>query len=184
MTAHMQPATHTTWLIDPAHTHVEFAVRHMMVSTVKGRFAGVSGTIQLDETDLTHSSIEVSIDAASIDTREAQRDAHLRSSDFLDAETFPTITYRSRRIEPLTEGHFRVIGDLTIRNVTQEVALDTTLEGRMPDPWGHERAGYSATTAISRKDFGLQWNVALEGGGVLVADEVKISIDVETVRQN
>ena len=184
MTLQTQPRTVSTWQIDPAHSHVEFAVRHMMVSTVKGRFAVRSGAIQLDEADLTRSSVEVIIDAASIDTGEPQRDAHLRSRDFLDVEAFPTITYRSRRVEPLEGGRFRVIGDLTIRDVTREVALDTIMAGRMRDPWGNERTGFSATTAINRKDFGLQWNDALEGGGILVGDEVKISIEVEAVRQS
>ncbi len=183
MTEQTQPGVVVTWQIDAAHSHVEFAVRHMMVSTVKGRFAALSGAIQLDEADLTRSSVDVTIDASSIDTRESQRDGHLRSPDFLDVEQFPSITYRSRRVEPLEGGHLRVIGDLTIRDVTREVALDATMEGRAQDPWGGERVGYSAKTVISRKDFGLKWNVALEGGGILVGDEVKIALEVEAVRQ-
>ena len=183
MSVQVQASTVSTWQIDPDHSHVEFAVRHMMVSTVKGRFSTLSGVIKLDETDMTRSSVEVTIDAASIDTRDPQRDEHLRSPDFLDVGRYPHITFRSRQVEPLGERHLRVIGDLTIRDVTREVALDTTEEGRMRDPWGGERAGFSARTAINRKDFGLKWNVPLEGGGILVGDEVKISLEVEAVRQ-
>lgn len=173
----------TTWQIDPAHTDVGFAVKHMMISTVKGRFADVSGTITLDDDDLSKSSVEVEIKAASIDTRQPDRDAHLRSADFFDVEKYPTLTFKSRRVEPLDNGKFRVIGDLTIRDVTREVVLEASEEGRGKDPWGGERIGFSASTKIDRRDFGLTWNTALETGGVLVGNDIKITLEVEAVAQ-
>ncbi len=173
----------TTWSIDPAHSHVEFAVRHLMISTVKGRFTGVRGTVRSHDADPAKGDVDIAIDVASIDTREAQRDTHLRSGDFFEAEKFPTITFKSRRIDNVQGDAFRLVGDLTIRGVTREVALDVTSEGRGKDPWGGERAGFSATTKIKRSDFGLTWNQLLETGGVAVGDDVKISIDVELVKQ-
>jgi len=170
------------WQIDPAHTGVEFAVKHMMISTVKGRFGDVSGTITLDEADLSGSSVEVDIDVASIDTRQADRDAHLRSADFFDVENHPKITYRSRRVEVVGENRFRVIGDLTIRGETREVVLDATFEGRGKDPWGNEKAGFTAQAVIDRRDFGLTWNAALETGGILVGNEVKINLEIQATR--
>ena len=175
------PAT-TTWKIDPSHTHAEFAVRHLMISTVKGRFAEVQGTVRTDETDAAASQVDVTIGVSSIDTREPQRDAHLRSADFFDAGNFPQITFRSTRVDGGGES-FKVTGDLTIRGTTREVVLDVTTEGRGKDPWGGERAGFSATTRIKRSEFGLTWNQLLEAGGVAVGDDVKISIDVELVKQ-
>jgi polyisoprenoid-binding protein YceI len=172
----------TTWQIDPAHTEVGFSVKHLMISTVRGRFAGVKGTIVLDEANPERSSVEAEIDAATIDTRAEQRDAHLRSADFFDVEKYPTITFRSRRVERVSDGRYRIVGDLTIRGVTREVVLDATEEGRGRDPWGGDRLGFSATTTIDRRDFGLTWNQALETGGVLVGNEIKISIDVEAVK--
>ncbi len=171
----------TTWQFDPVHTMVEVAVKHMMVVTVKGRFGKVNGSIEFDENEPTEGKVEVTIDAASIDTRDSQRDAHLRSPDFLDVERFPTLTFKSRRIEP-ADGHYRVVGDLTIRDVTREVILDAEYAGAAKSPWGDLRAGFSAKTVISRKDFGLQWNVPLEAGGWLVGDEVKIYLDVEAIK--
>lgn len=173
----------STWKIDPAHTHVEFSVRHLMIATVKGRFADLSGTVTLDEADPRHSEVDVTIAAASIDTREPQRDAHLRSADFLDAEQFPTLSFRSTRVEPGPDGGYTIVGNLTIRGVSKEVALAVTTEGRARDPWGGERSGFSATTKIKRTDFGLTWNQALETGGVLVGDDVKITIDAELLKQ-
>lgn len=169
----------STWQIDSAHSEVEFAVKHMMISTVKGGFADVSGTITLDEADLSGSSVEVEIDVASINTRQEERDQHLRSADFLDVENHPKITFRSRRVEPEGEGRFRVVGDLTIRGVTREVVLEATDEGRGIDPWGNEKAGFSARTTIDRRDYGLTWNAALETGGILVGNEVKISLEIQ-----
>ena len=182
MTVSVAP-TQTTWKIDTAHTNAEFAVRHLMISTVKGRFADVQGIVHADETDFAKSSVEVIIAAASLDTREPQRDAHLRSADFFDVETFPQLTFRSKRIEGKGNA-FKIVGDLTIRGTTREIVLDVTSEGRTTDPWGGERAGFTATTKIKRSDFGLLWNQLLETGGVVVGEEVKISIDAELLKQN
>lgn len=173
----------TTWNIDNSHTLAEFSVRHLMISTVKGRFGEVSGKVVGDDADPARAQIEATINVASIDTREPQRDAHLRSADFFDAENFPTLTFRSTRIEKGPGDDLKVTGDLTIRGTTREVVLDVTAEGRVKDPWGGERAGYSAKTKIKRSDFGLTWNMALETGGVVVGDEVKIAIEVELVKQ-
>ncbi len=154
----------------------------MMITTVKGRFSGVTGTIIVEEQDLDGSSVEVEIPTAVIDTGSALRDEHLRSGDFLDVESYPTITFRSRRVEGAVneEGdQFRVYGDLTIRGATHEVMLNVTYEGRGKDPWGGERASFSATTKIDRPDFGLTWNVALEAGGILVSNEIRITLDVQ-----
>jgi len=176
----------TRWEIDPVHTTVEFSVKHMMFTTVRGRFKGVKGTIEVDEKNPDRSSVNVEIDAGSIDTGAADRDAHLRSADFLDVENHPKITFRSKRVEGAAnrEGdEFRVLGDLGIRGKTIEVALDVTYTGRGKDPWGGERAGANATTEIDRREWGLQWNQALETGGVLVGNKVKIEIDVQAVKQ-
>jgi polyisoprenoid-binding protein YceI len=173
----------TTWTIDPVHSSVEFAVRHLMITTVKGRFTDVTGTVVLDETDPRNASAEITVGVASIDTREAQRDAHLRSADFFDAGTFPTLTFRSRKVTDIARDGFTLVGDLTIHGVTREVALDVTTEGRSKDPWGGERAGYSATAKIKRSEFGLTWNQLLETGGLAVSDDVKITLDVQLVKQ-
>ena len=175
-------STRTLWNIDPAHTEVGFSVKHLMISTVRGRFADVRGTITLDETDLASSSVEAEIATASIDTRQEQRDVHLRSPDFFEVERFPTITFRSRSVQPAKGDRLRVTGELTIRGVTREVELEVTDEGRGKDPWGGDRLAFSATTTIDRRDFGLTWNQALETGGVLVSNEIKISIDVQAVK--
>ena len=176
-------ATRTTWKIDPAHSHVEFAVRHLMITTVRGRFGDVQGTVLTDAADPTKAEVDVTIAANSIDTREAQRDAHLRSADFFDAEKFPALTFKSTRVTDVQGDRFKLAGDLTMRGVTKEVILDVTAEGRGKDPWGGERAGYSATTKVSRSDFGLTWNQVLETGGFAVGDEIKISLDLELVKQ-
>jgi polyisoprenoid-binding protein YceI len=180
-----QTSKASTWTIDPSHTLVEFSAKHMMITTVKGRFAAVSGTLTLDEANPDRSAAEVEIDAASIDTRTDQRDQHLRSADFLEVERYPTISFRSRRVEG-ARGEpgetFRVVGDLSIRGVTREVTLEATYEGRGRDPWGGERVSFSADAKIDRRDFGLTWNTALETGGVLVSNEVKIHIEVQAVR--
>ncbi len=182
MSSATQSAT-STWTIDPAHSVVELAVKHMMFSTVKGRFQNVAGAIVLDEANLSASSVTAEIDAASIDTGEAQRDGHLRSGDFLDVESFPTISFRSTGVVPRGRNQFILVGDLTIHGVTQEVSLEAELAGRGTDPWGGQRAGFAATTTINRKDFGLTWNQALEAGGVLVSDQVKISLEVQATLQ-
>lgn len=172
----------TTWQIDPTHSEVGFSVKHLMISTVRGRFSGVKGTVQLDSEDISRSSVEVEIDAATIDTREEKRDGHLRSPDFFDVEQHPTITFRSRRIEPLGGDRFKVTGDLTIRGVTREVVLEATDEGRERDPWGGDRAGFTASGKIDRREFGLTWNQALETGGVLVSNDIKLSIEAQAVK--
>ena len=180
-----EPRT-ATWVIDPTHSAVEFSVRHMMISTVKGRFGAVQGTIVADPARPGGSSVEAEIDAASIDTRADQRDAHLRSPDFFDVERFPAIRFRSRRVEGTfgSEGdRFTVVGDLTIRDVTREISLEATYEGTGRDPWGGERASFSAVAKLDRRDFGLTWNQTLETGGVLVSNEIRIHLDVQAVKQ-
>jgi len=170
----------TTWLIDPSHSTAEFAVRHMMVSTVKGYVSPVEGTISLDGAGLANSSVTVSLDAASIDTHEPKRDVHLRSADFLDVEQFPKITFSSTRIEHGSDG-YRIVGDLTIRDVTREMGLGAAFEGQQRDPWGGERAGFTAQGVIDRRDFGLTWNQPLPGSGVMLGNDVRISIELEAV---
>jgi polyisoprenoid-binding protein YceI len=174
--------TTTTWQIDPAHTNVEFSLKHLMISTVRGRFGAVSGTIVLDEANPAASTVTAEIDATSIDTRQEQRDAHLRSADFFDVENHPTLRFRSTSVTKSGDG-FDVAGELTIRDVTRPVVLHATDEGRGGDPWGGERAAFSATTSIDRRDFGLTWNQALETGGVLVSNDIRISLEVQAVKQ-
>ncbi|MGA2923313.1 MAG: YceI family protein [Candidatus Sulfotelmatobacter sp.] len=174
--------TTTTWNIDPAHSVAEFKVKHMMISNVKGQFAKISGALTLDESDLAKSGVEAVIEAGSIETRDAQRDAHLKSADFLDVEKFPTLSFNSMRISQVRDGELAVEGDLTIHGVTRRVVF--SVEGPTPpakDPWG-TRVAVSATTKISRKDFGLTWNTTLETGGILVGDEVTITLDVQFVK--
>ena len=173
----------TTWSIDPAHSHVEFAVKHLMIATVKGRFGVVQGTARTDDSDPSRGGVEVEIDADSIDTRQAQRDAHLKSADFFDVEKFPKLTFKSTRIHDVSGDDFKLTGDLTIHGVTRPVTLDVTSEGRGKDPWGGDRAGFSATGKIKRSEFGLTWNQVLETGGFAVGDDIKISLDVELVKQ-
>jgi polyisoprenoid-binding protein YceI len=176
-------AVTTIWNIDPVHTTAEFKVKHMMISNVKGRFAKVTGVLTRDESDPTKSHVEASIDAASINTNEPQRDAHLKSADFLDVEKFPTLTLKSTRIGRARDGELTVAGDLTIHGVTRNVVF--SVEGPTPaakDPWGGTRMGLSATTKINRKDFGLTWNAALETGGILVGEEVTITLEVQFVK--
>jgi polyisoprenoid-binding protein YceI len=171
-----------TYAIDPAHSAVHFSVRHMMLSNVRGEFTKLSGSVSYNPENAAGSSIDASIDATSINTRNADRDTHLKSADFLDVEKFPTITFKSRQIELNSDGA-KVTGDLTIHGVTREITLD--VEGptsEVKDPWGKQRVGASATAKLSRKDFGLVWNATLETGGVMVGDEVKITIDIEAVR--
>lgn len=174
--------TATTWKIDPAHTTVEFSVKHLMITTVKGRFAGVEGTLLTRDDEAGKSTVEVTLDAASVDTRAEQRDTHLRSADFLDVEKYPTIVFRSTGVESKGESEFRLTGDLTMHGVTRPITLDVTSEGRARDPWGGERAAFSAAARLRRSDFGLTWNQALEAGGVLVGDDIKVTVDVQFVR--
>ncbi len=174
----------TTWQIDPAHSTVGFSIRHMTVSNVRGVFRKVSGTVRADDTDLSRSTLEATIDAASIDTGDAKRDEHLRSPDFLDVGRYPTITFRSTRIAPAGEGRWKVSGDLTLHGVTRPVVLD--VEGPTPPikgARGDTRAGGSATTRLDRRDFGIVWSKSLDGGGLVVGNEVSITIDAEGVKQ-
>lgn len=179
-------AGRTIWTIDPAHSLVELSAKHMMITKVKGRFSGISGSIYTDEQHPDRSGVEVEIAADTIDTRAADRDKHLRSADFLDVERFPTITFKSTRVEGAYAqpgDRFRVTGDLTIHGTTRPVTLDVTYDGRGKDPWGGERASFSATTSLDRRDFGLQWNQALETGGILVSNEIRISLEVQAKKQ-
>jgi polyisoprenoid-binding protein YceI len=174
----------TTWKIDSTHSVVEFKVKHMMISNLKGNFTGVTGTLSLDENDLTQSSVEASIEIASIHTRDEGRDAHLKGEDFFHAEQFPTMHLKSTRITQKSDGELVVTGDLTIKGVTRSVQF--AVEGPSPatkDPWGNTRIGLSATTKINRKDFGLTWNAALEAGGLMVGEDVSITLDLELVKQ-
>jgi len=172
----------STWTIDPVHSVPEFAVKHMVISTVKGRFTGVEGTITFDEAAPERSSVVASIAVASIDTGEPQRDAHLRSPDFFDVERYPTITFRSTRVERIDDERYRVTGDLTIRDVTRPVTLDVEYEGQIKDAYGKQRAALTATTQIDRRDFGLNWNAVLEAGGFVVSNAVKITLHIAAVR--
>jgi len=174
--------TTTNWNFDLAHSSVNFHVRHLMVSKVHGRFTLWGGTLVIDEEDITRSHIDVTIDAASVDTREDKRDAHLRSPDFFDVERFPTLTFKSTRIEKLGEDEVAITGDLTLHGVTRSVKLAVELGGQAKDPWGGIRTGFSAKTTINRKDFGLGWNTVLEAGGMLVGEKVEITLEIEAVK--
>jgi polyisoprenoid-binding protein YceI len=173
--------TRTTWTIDPSHSLVEFSVRHMMISTVKGRFTGIQGAILDVNEDPQQSSVEVSIDPASITTGDPNRDAHLRSSDFFDTEQFPEITFKSRRIDG-TRDEFTLVGDLTMHGTTREISLPVTLNGIGTSPYGKTIAGFSAEARLNRKDWGLNWNVALETGGFLVSDQIKVTLEIQAVK--
>ncbi|SRR6266496_2536451 len=178
-------STSTLWNIDPVHSQAQFKVKHMMISNVKGEFTSVKGSLQFDEANIENSQIEAEIDTASINTREPQRDAHLKSADFFDVEKFPTLTFRSTSVGKKADGELAVAGELTIHGITRTVTFE--VEGpSVPtkDPWGNTRIGLSATTRINRKDFGLTWNAALETGGILVGDEVTITLDVQFVKAN
>jgi polyisoprenoid-binding protein YceI len=171
----------TTWNIDTTHSSVTFSIRHLVIAKVRGHFKTFSGSLQLDEADLGKSSVSVEIDAASIDTHEAKRDEHLRSADFFDVAQFPKLSFVSKKLELEGKQVVRVVGDLTIHGVTKEVTLAVEDLGRAKDPWGNQRAAFAASTSINRKDFGLTWNQVLEAGGVMVADKVDISLDVQAV---
>jgi polyisoprenoid-binding protein YceI len=176
------PVKSSTWKIDASHSNVEFAVKHLMISTVKGQFADVEGEIVIADGNPSQSSVTATLKAGSIDTRTGQRDDHLRGADFLDAANFPEITFKSTRITG-DQSDFKVTGNLTIRGVTREITLEATNEGAGRDPWGGERIGFSAKTKIDRRDFGLTWNQAIETGGVLVGNDLKVSIDIQAVKQ-
>jgi polyisoprenoid-binding protein YceI len=172
-----------TWQIDPAHSHISFSARHMMISKVRGRFENFSGVIEFDKDIPTASKVEIEIEAKSINTRSDQRDDHLRSADFLDAANHPTLNFVSKRVEVTGDNRGKLFGDLTIRDVTKEVVLDVEYAGQAKSPWGTTSAGFSADTNINRKDWGLEWNAALETGGVLVGDIINIDIEVELIKQ-
>ena len=186
MTTSAAPTTGTTtWNIEPNHSLVEFSAKHMMITTVKGRFRDVSGTIVVDAANPNRSTVQASMSAATIDTGVAQRDQHLVSADFLDAANHAAITFKSKRVEGAkaeSGDEFTVVGDLTIRGTTREVTLKATYEGQGKDPWGGQRISFTATAKIDRRDFGLTWNQALEAGGILVSNDIKISIEVQAVR--
>jgi polyisoprenoid-binding protein YceI len=171
----------TEWKIDPAHSQATFQVRHLMVTNVRGDFGKMSGTVQWNGKDFTTVQAEATIDVASINTREQKRDDHLRSPDFFDAATHPSITFKSKRAEPTGPGAFKLIGDLTIRGVTKEVVLDVEATDIVKDPRGGSRVGAQATTTVNRQDFGVKWNRTLDTGGVVVGDDVKITIDLALV---
>ena len=176
-------AATSTWQIDPNHSSAQFAVRHLAISTVRGAFTKVSGTVQLDDTDIAKSVVDVTIDAASVDTRVADRDKDLRSDHFFDVNKYPTITFKSKKVEQAGAGKLKITGDLTIHGTTKEVVLD--VEGPTPavkDPWGNQRSAATATTKVNRQDFGVKWNATMDNGGVVVGDDVNITIDVEMVK--
>ena len=174
--------TTTNWTFDLAHSSVNFHVRHLMVSKLHGRFSRWGGTLEIDNDDITRSRVDVTIDATSVDTREDKRDAHLRSADFFDVETFPTLTFKSTKIEKRGDDELAITGDLTLHGVTKPVTLAVELGGQAKDPWGGTRTGFSAKTSINRKDFGLGWNSVLETGGVLVGEKIEITLEIEAVQ--
>ncbi len=175
------PAAVGRWTIDAMHSHVEFAVRHLMISTTKGRFSDVTGGVTVDEADPSVMTLDVTIPVATVDTRQPDRDTHLRSADFFDVERYPTITFKARHVGDL-ESEFQLIGDLTMHGVTREISLDVTPEGQAPNPMGPgRRAGFSAKTTLDRRDFGLTYNAVLETGGVAIGHDIKVSIDLELI---
>ena len=177
-------AAASTWQLDPNHSSAQFAVRHLGLSTVRGAFTKVNGTIQFDDKDITKSSVDVTIEAASLDTRVEGRDKDLRSDHFFEVEKYPTLTFKSTKVEQVEVGKLKVTGDLTIHGVTKQVVLD--VEGptaAVKDPWGNQRAAASATTKINRQDFGVKWNAKMDNGGWVLSDDVAITIDVEMVQK-
>ncbi|MGC1485206.1 MAG: YceI family protein [Candidatus Acidiferrum sp.] len=173
-------AASSDWQIDPMHSSAQFAVKHLAISTVRGAFTSVKGVVQLDDKDITKSTVDVTIDVNSVDTRVAARDKDLRSDHFFDAEHFPAITFKSTKVEQVAPGKLKVTGNLTIRGVTKEVVLDVDgPNGPVKDPWGNQRMAINATTKINRQDFGVKWNATMDNGGLVVGDEVAITIDAE-----
>jgi len=177
-------AATTTWKIDPAHTAAQFAVKHMMISTVRGEFKGVTGTIVWDDQDVSKSTVDVTIDAKTVNTGEEKRDQDLRSANFFEVDKYPTLTFKSKKVESAGAGKLKVTGDLTMHGVTKEVVLE--VEGpsaAVKDPWGNTRSAAGATAKLNRQDFGVKWNANLDGGGVVVSDAVTITIDLEMTKQ-
>lgn len=178
------PASATTWRIDPAHTAAGFAVKHLMISTVRGEFKGVNGSVAWDDQDVNKSTVDVTIDANTVDTSEPKRDADLKSTNFFDVAKYPTITFKSKKIEQVSAGKLKITGDLTIHGVTKEVVLDVEgPTGPIKDPWGNTRVALNATTAINRQDYGIKWNNRMDSGGAVVSDTVNINIDLEMTKQ-
>ena len=175
--------TTQTWQIDSAHSGIHFSVRHLVIAKVRGQFSRWTGVLTVPDGDFAKATVDVTIDATSIETGVADRDAHLKSADFFDVTSFPELTFRGRRVEAKESDRFALVGDLTIRGISREVTLDVESAGQTKDPWGNVRAGFAGKTAIERKEFGLTWNQALEAGGVMVGDRVEIEIEVEAVRQ-
>jgi polyisoprenoid-binding protein YceI len=173
--------TVTQYIVDNAHSDIGFSVRHMVFAKVRGHFTKWTAQLGFDADEPTKSSVEVSIDAASIDTREAQRDAHLKGADFLDVEKYPAIVFKSRRVETTSPKHYKVTGDLTIHGTTRETTVDVEELGRGKDPWGNDKILFGGKGAVNRVDFGLKWNQALEAGGVLIGEKVEFEIDVEVM---
>jgi polyisoprenoid-binding protein YceI len=171
----------TTWTIDASHSGIHFSVRHLVIAKVRGKFTGFSGILELDEADLTKSKVDVSIDVATVNTADEKRDAHLRSGDFFESEKFPTATFKSKSIAKSGDAYL-VKGDLTLHGVTKELELHSTFEGKGKDPWGGERAAFSAKTSINREDFGMKFNMPLEGGGVVVGTKIEIELEIEAVK--
>lgn len=171
------------WQIDSSHSGIQFTVRHLVIAKVRGQFSRWTGALEAPGSDFARASLDVVIDASSIDTGAADRDAHLRSADFFDVERYPEITFKSTAVTPTAADHLRVNGALTVKGVTRDVVLDVEVLGQAKDPWGNERAAFSATTSIDRREFGLTWNQVLETGGVMVGERIDIAIDIEAVRQ-
>lgn len=177
-------AATTTWQIDPAHTAASFAVKHLMISTVRGEFKGITGTVNWDDQDITKSTVDVTIDSKTVDTNEPNRDKDLKSDKFFDVEKYPTITFKSKKVEQVSVGKLKVTGDLTIHGITKETVLD--VEGpsaSVKDPWGNTRVAIAATTKVNRQDYGVKWNASIDGGGVVVGDDVNITIDLEMIKK-
>jgi polyisoprenoid-binding protein YceI len=170
------------WVIDPAHSSVDFSVKHMMIANVKGTFKNFEASIEADPSDLTTANIEFTVDTASVDTRNGDRDAHLRSADFFDVENHPKMTFKATSISKTDDDEYEVTGNLTIRETTKPQTFKVTFEGSGKDPWGNEKVGFDVKGTINRSDYGLTWNAALETGGVLVGDKIKISLDVQAAK--
>jgi polyisoprenoid-binding protein YceI len=178
------PAATTTWQIDPAHTAAGFSVKHMMIATVRGQFKGVTGTVNWDDQDLSNSIVDVTIDANTVDTGEPKRDADLKSANFFDVAHYPTITFRSTKIERISAAKMKVAGNLTIHGITKPVVLDVEgPSGAIKDPYGNTRVALNATTTVNRVDYGVKWNAKMDGGGIVVGDDVNISIDLEMIKK-
>jgi polyisoprenoid-binding protein YceI len=178
-------AANSNWQIDPQHSSAQFSVRHLAISTVRGAFSKVTGTVALDDKDITKSTVDVTIDVTTVDTREPDRDKDLRSDRFFDVAHYPSMTFKSKKVEQVTPGKLKVTGDLTIRGTTKEVVLDVDgPTAPIKDPWGNQRAAALATTKVNRQDFGVKWNATLDNGGVVVSDDVSITIDVELVKKD